>query len=1105
MSTRSSLVGILVSLVIAGMAMAPGALEAQGSGTITGTVRSATTAQGLGSAQVYIVGSQIGTLSGENGKFTLENVPAGQHQVRVRLIGYTVQSKTVTVTAGQSVTLNFELGQKAIELSQIVVTGTGSAGVERKRLGNTIATINTSQLQNAPTQNVDEVLAGREPGVQILPSSGLAGEGSKIRIRGTASVTQSSEPVIYIDGVRYTRSGGDFSGFASAGDFGVGAISPLDQIDPNAIARVEILKGAAAATLYGTEASNGVIQIFTKSGSSGAPRWNFEVDGGFESMPTNRLTPHAGFICETPPAGQTGTAAQQACGDLSGYSVAQQQEFINKRWGVSLQPYQVFEEKMLAAARETGRIFNAAGQVSGGGEDVTYFLAGRYHFNNGVYGFGAFPDAFRGPAGQRSDDRNEQVNGTLSLNIFPADKIRVQTHTYYTNTDQQAPQTANNIFGVWSDLMDSHPQLATCPADGPCNSMTSLNYFGTPTFSTVHEAAQTTNRMGVNHYGGNAQISYQPTETVTLTGTLGADIVNNVNSDNFPFGWNVDNFNTSFFTTGLRDAFTNDVTTITGELRGTWDWQVTPEVSSSFTAGGQGFFNSSTDRGGEAQDFPGPGIRNITAGTSQLTFENFSENLNAGFFAQDQVGLYNFAYVTGGFRADANSAFGNNFSVVIYPKVSASLVFSDLPSWDSQLLSTFRVRGALGTSGLQPGDFDKFRTYAPLPGSGGTGFETDNIGNSNLKPEKTTEIEAGFEAGLFNDRVSVEATGWHRSVKDMLVNVQFAPSAGFQNQQVENIGKLESKGVDLKVSWQALQKDKLAVNVFANGAYLHQKITDLGGAAPQKVGGSYPRPRNFVIEGYAPGAFFGAKLQDVAIPLDAGTMGVGQGCTAPSQQAALNYFSQPRNPSDFEVLPIDCGTPNVLLQPLGKPFPNWQGSFGVDVTFLNHLQLHSQWEYKVGNYWVQDLSGQFRRSNAVIGRNTPGSARVNAIMQNPNSTAEERLNAAIEWARNYRSLAPMSGLNAVFQADYLRWRELSLAYNFPERIARMLHVSSLSLIGRARNLALTVNDQYPGISPELNETGQCVSGSVDCNFAIGEEAWRMPIPRRLTIAVRAGF
>lgn len=1075
-------------------------LDAQQTGAVQVTVQAANTMQPLRGAQVRIAGTRIGGLTDAEGRVRLTGVPTGEQEVEAQLIGYGIRSSTVTVQAGQTASVSFDLTRRAVELEEIVVTGTGTAGIQKKRLGNTIATINSSDLVDAPTDNVDEVLAGREPGVQVLPSSGLAGEGSKIRIRGTASVTQSSEPIVYIDGVRFTRGGGSFSAieqFGSAGDFGVGSISPLNQIDPNTIERVEVLKGAAAATLYGTEASNGVIQIFTKSGQSGTPRWSFQASGGIESMPTNRLTPHAGFVCDPD--------ANPACGNLSSLSLEEQTENIEQRWGVSVEPYEVFERQMLADVGETGRIANVAGQVSGGSDDVTYFMAGRYHFNNGIYGFGDISDDFRGPEGQRSDDRNEQVNGTLSLNIFPAERLRVQSHAYYANTEQQTPQTANNILGVWSQMLNSRPELATCPESGPCTGLTSTNFWGTPAFATIHEAAQVTNGLTVDHFGGNAQISYQPAETVELTGTVGADIIDNNNFVNFPFGWNVDGFNQSFSVTGERNAFANTVTTITSELRGTWDWQINPDVSSSFTAGGQGFFTSSTVRGGQALDFPGPGIRNIFAGSSQFTFEDFQQNLNAGFFVQDQVGLHEFAYVTAGVRGDANSAFGDNFSVVFYPKLSTSLVFSDLEGWDSDLVSTFRVRGALGTSGLQPGDFDQFRTFAPLPGPAGTGFEPDNIGNPDLKPEKTTEIEAGFEAGLFQDLVSIEASGWHRTVNDMLVNVQFPPSGGFLNRQVQNIGELESKGVDLKVSWQALDKEDVALNVFANGAYLQQEVTDLGGAAPQKVGGTYIRPRQFIIEGMAPGAFLGAKLQDVPIPLDAGAMGVGSACTAPSEADALSYFSQPRNPSEFEVLPINCGTTDMLLTPLGKPWPNWQGAFGVDVTLFARFQLHSMWEYKTGDYSVQDLSGQFRRSHPTIGRATPGSAEVNAVMQNPASSAEQRLDAALEWAQNYRSLQPMAGLNGIFPADYLRWRELSLSYEVPRSIARTLRMSTLSLVGRARNLALMVNGDYPGISPELNETGQCVANDVDCNLNVGQEGWRMPIPRRFTVAVRATF
>lgn len=1044
---------------------------AQQTGAIAGTVQRANDLQPLAGVQVSIPNTTLGTLTDAAGQFRLEEVPAGEHEVEFRLIGYGRVTRSVTVQAGQVTTVELELRERAIALDEIVITGTGTAGVERKRLGNTIATVTTEEIQNAPTLNVSEILAAREPGIQVLPASGLAGEGSKIRIRGAASVTQSNEPIIYLNGVRVTSGGGNFAGVASAGGAGVGSVSPLNTIDPSSIDRIEVLKGAAAATLYGTEASNGVIQIFTKTGRSGIPRWTFEVNGGVESMPTNRIIDNAGFARDQ-----------------------EQIDRISQRWGRSVGLYEMFSEPILPQADETGRFGNFAGQVSGGAPTVTYFASGRYAYHNGIYGFGELPDDFRGPEGERSDDRNEQINATSNVGIFPSDRVRVQISGYYTNTTQQAPQTANNIFGVWSSLIFSKPELAQ-----PGGPLEPGNWFGSPAFATTREAAQNITKQALDHFGGSAQISLQPTETVTLTGTLGADILDNRSEEHLPFGYNVDGFATNN-TEGFRGAATETSTTITAELRGSWDAEFGTDFTNSFTAGGQGFFQEVDTRGGSVTDFPAPGLETLSGGATQSTLETFGQNLNAGLFAQNQVGWRDFLFLTVGGRGDVNSTFGDEVDLAFYPKASVSIVLSDLPDWDVGPLSTLRLRGAYGESGLQPGDFDRFRTFVALPGPEGPGVAPDNLGSEELKPETTTEIEGGFELGLWEDRLAFNATYWHRTVSDMLVSKQFPPSGGFINRQVVNIGEMTGEGVDVGIQWRAVDEEDLSLSVFANGAYLQQEVTDMGGAPPVKTGGSYPRYRNFIREGYAPGAFFGAVLQDVPIPLD-----LAGSCTPPSESEALAYFSQPRNPSDFEVLPVACGTAAAIEQFIGKPMPNWQGSFGVNMSFLGNLELNTMFEYKMGDFWWQDLSGAFRRSNPVIGRNTPGSAEVTAIMENPNSTAQERLDAALEWATTYRALSPMSGLNQIYKADYLRWRELSLAYHVPGDIASRFGLSNVSLIARARNLALAVNGDYPGMSPELNQTAQCVSGDIDCNFLLGVEAWRMPIPRRFSLGVRASF
>jgi len=236
------------------------AAQAQ-TGNIEGTITDAGTGRTLAGAQVFVAGTQLGGPTNESGVYRIAGVPARQVEIRVRLIGYAPASRTLVVTAGQTERADIKLQVSALQLEQVVVTGSGQQ-TEVKRLGNTVAVIQAPE--NAPISDLSNLLQAREPGLTAITPSGLTGEGARIRIRGNASLTQSNEPVFFIDGVRMNAGGA--------------MTSRLDDIDPNTIERVEVLKGAAAATLYGTEASNGVVQIFTKKGSSRAPRWNVQME-----------------------------------------------------------------------------------------------------------------------------------------------------------------------------------------------------------------------------------------------------------------------------------------------------------------------------------------------------------------------------------------------------------------------------------------------------------------------------------------------------------------------------------------------------------------------------------------------------------------------------------------------------------------------------------------------------------------------------------------------------------------------------------------------------------------------------------------------------------
>jgi len=246
---------------------------------------------------------------------------------------------------------------------------------------------------------------------------------------------------------------------------------------------------------------------------------------------------------------------------------------------------------------------------------------------------------------------------------------------------------------------------------------------------------------------------------------------------------------------------------------------------------------------------------------------------------------------------------------------------------------------------------------------------------------------------------------------------------------------------------------------------------------------------------------------------------------APTRDALLAYFSVPRNPSEFKPLVYGTDASNNTLGDivpgqlashncgaglspietyLGKPTPDFAGSFGFNMAFGGNFELSSLFEYKLGDFFVQDLSGMFRRANAVIGRNTPDAARISAVLQNPASTAQQRLDAAVEWVRNIEGLSPMSGLNGVYNANFIQWRELSLSYRIPSDIVEGWGLTTATINLGARNLRLFMLGDYTGMDPEGNVNGRC-NGGLNCNFIDSTEGWGIPVPRRLTLSTRVTF
>ncbi|MCI0436421.1 MAG: TonB-dependent receptor [Gemmatimonadetes bacterium] len=1066
---RSAVLGVL----FLGFA---GPLAAQQTGRIQGRVVDAATNRPLAGVQVFLPPTGIGNLTDSDGRYLLLNVPAGQHQVTAQLIGYRQSEQTATVTAGELSVVNLSISQMALALDEIVVTGTGVA-TQKKKLGNTIVTIDADRVKTAAVTDVSQLLAAREPGVSVLPSGGYSGQGARIRVRGSSSLAQNNEPVIYVDGIRVDNS---VTNYAPQGD-----LSKLDDIPPESIERIEILKGAAAATLYGTEASNGVIQIFTKKGRAGAPRFTVQVDQTAITMPLNRIEPIADF--------------------------AYNQDDVNRiaqYWGRNVQLYEPFSLDLLPTYFSTGHHQSYSVSVTGGSDFINYFVTGRFQDENGPIAFGdLFPD--RGL--DEIDDEVTRAQAAANVVVTPVDKVRIGINTMYSEANANTPNNGNNIYGVWPNLTQTHLRLA-CGEVGPL--CPKVNLYGTGAFMTANEGVYQLLDVESNHFTGSTNVNYTPISSLRLDGTFGVDFINESSTFFRPFGWNVDQYVTAN-TEGTRSIGESRTRVLTADFKASWEGRLGESVSNRLLAGAQGFLRQRTDRSGQGTRFPGPGLEVAGAGADQSVGESWNRNTQVGGYLDNQIGWRDWAFMTVGARWDANSAFGEAFNTAFYPKVNASILPTEAFGWTNETFSTIRVRGAIGKSGLQPSSFAKFTTYSPQPSIEGPGVRPSNLGNNNLKPEVATEKEVGAELGLFNDRASVNVTYWTTTVVDAIISRQFPVSGGFINRQLDNIGELHKHGWDVGVQGTLFETQNLSVNVFANGAFLYQEIRDMGGAPALKTGGSYSRYRQYLVKGFAPGSFFAARTADVAIPLN-----LDGSCVEPTRTQALQYFSTVRDPGEFKPLVVgnapgtfgqadgslashNCGN-GPLATYLGKSTPDWQGTFGFNAGFLGNFELNSLFEFKAGDFVSHDLSGEFRRTHAGIGRNTPNCVGLLSVMRNPSSTPDSRLDSAVEWARECEGLAPLDGLNSIDPADFIRWRELTVTYRVPTSFVDRFGLASAQVSIGARNLALWVNDAYKGMDPEAVTNGRC-DGGLDCNFLDATDLWQIPIPRRVTISTRVSF
>ncbi len=1003
---------LAVGAVLCAFAASPAAAQ---QGTISGRVVDGTTGQPVPAAMVTVVGTNLGAQANNEGFYTVRGVAPGAVTLRVMNIGYSEVTQAVTVVAGQTVTANFELPPAPIALPAVVTTATGEQ--RRVEVGNAIAQINATQVvESRAIANVADLLTSRVAGVTVF-SGTQTGAGVRVRIRGQSSLSLTNNPIYVIDGVRVEGTTGSSS-------VSVGGTTParINDINPEEIESIEVVRGPSAATLYGTDAANGVIVITTKKGVAGRPRWTYYTEQTALADLNEYPTAFRGWRTGTTSTTNSTVANTVQCFLSQVASGACAQD--------SVTAYNLHKDKE-ATPYGTGYRQQHGIQVSGGSDAIRYFLHGEWEDEDGVTKVPEFEKRYLAARGltlrpeEESPNRLTRATARANLNVALRDNLDVAINSGFTSQDLRLPRSDDaGTAGIAANTYGGPGFKYNVNAAGD-------TLYGWREF-TPRQIYQATTTQSVERLITSAAANWRPEEWLGLRANFGVDYINrqdtqlcrfaNCTSTNDRLGFKIDN-RTNFFVYTLDAA-------------GTANRRINDNLRSQTALGLQYYRNIFTRNGAIGRQLP-PGAITVTSGAVQSADETTSESRTLGAYLEERIAFKDRLFLTGAVRSDRNSAFGADFKTVFYPKFSASWVISEEPFFSvGGWLNELRLRSAFGSSGVQPGTTDAVQFYSPTQtiGESGevSGLVFSTLGNSNLKPERSSEVEVGFDAIVWKGRIQTEFTYYNKSSKDALISRILPPSLGTgATARFENLGEVRNWGWEALLNAQLAQTDNFAWSVTFNGSRNQNELVSLGGVPA--ITGTTLQQR----EGYPLNGWWSRRLISYE---DKNGNGI------------IEYNA---NPTLSEIVVSDTAEYHGRSAPLHEfsvtnGFEFWQ----------RRLRLDAMFDYK-GGHLVYNNTERIRCASRF---NCAG-------LLDPKSSLFEQARTVMVREHPSRSVAGFFE-----EADFIRFRELSLAFRPPEEwTQRMFRGRSVVATLGVRNLG-TVWTKYTGVDPEaFGTTGDAPS------------------------------
>ena len=984
---------------------------------------------------IRVAGTTQGTATTIDGEYTL-TIETDQAQITLVFssLGYSSQS----VSVNRSGTYDVELAEDLLGFEEVVVTGT-SGSTEKRQLGNAISTVGSDALRDAAALDVTGAMSGKIAGAQINQTSGSPAGAVSVKLRGISTINSDAEPLYIIDGVIVDNSSNELVIVGSGG-----IQNRLVDLNPRDIERIEIIKGAAAAAIYGSRASNGVVQIFTKRGQTGAPQVTFSSSVVANSVREKVRVNEAPFAWVDP---TNNANLERRPVDRFDY-----QDYIFDS-GLGNESYL---------------------SVAGGTGETNYFVSASNYYNEGII--------------RNSDFNRSTVRANLSQVL--SDKAAISVGTSLTRSfSNDVPTGGPGFFDgsittlqfVTHEIDATPDELGNYPSLGG----------GGAAFGNVFQI--------VDEYDFTQEINRSTTNlTLRLTPASGFSVDAVVGYDNYT------QLARGFKRVGTvadPDGFTRrgDLTNkmVNFDLNAQYNRSLTPSVTST-TGGGLTFQYEKFDLIVNEASNLGPIVETIDGGTITARSDIISERSVTGGYLQETIGFQNKIFLTASGRIDGSSVFGEEQNSQFYPKVSGSWVVSEEGFWRGSLggvISAMKLRASWGQSGNVTGigPFERFTNYNPVAFLGQTGLvPSTQLGDENIRPETQTELEIGADFALLRNRLAFEVTWYDQKVEDLLLQRVLAPSTG-ANTRIENLGELTNTGLEVLARATIIQKRNVGLNLTATFSKNSNEVVDIAGPKFAIFNGNFAR--QWAIEGQPLGVFYEtpyARNDDGSLILtpaglpqsERGSQAVYDACVLEGTLSGSECSGVvPGAMRDANGQPT--GTPLSVI--LGDASPDWIGSFIAEFDY-HSWGFRMQWDAIQGNEIYNWNRRNFDRHNYRGGYDYGLE-----LLDDPPDVCMDGV--CYERVKGWANAAGSGLIDEEYIEDgsFVKLREILVSYTIRPK-ARWIRQVEIRLSGR--NL-LSIDD-YSGYDPEVSVAGR------DTGVA-GFDFGTVPIPRTVIAGFTIDF